>query len=426
MRSSRAFTLVEVLVAGGVMLLVLVIAGGALWTGGKSSTRGIEKLDEISRLARLGEYLKKSLRFATQVHQDQPEPGTLELKVRFVEEVTPATGSRTEKDARFLVTPTPDGKKKVAIDIAGRTQSMEFDVLDVRVGVAGNLITVVLDGGKGRVLEVSVASPFMVALSGIAGNPLESLGASPEGGSPPAATPGPSAGPAAPPASGPPAFGLPQGEVASTTGTGPAPSFGALGTPTPPVSGPATGATVASLPPGPGRKPTRSPAGESGIKGLEEGQGPRPADQLPPPLNARSLPDAPSRPERGPREPDVVTVDDTGTVLSAPPTGPTRGPGTLKPTLQRTPEITPPPPVAADTRPEDAPREPSGAGTTKRRLRRPLSPKDVEALEQARSVDKEPDEEPDKERKPNRARPPRASQTVDTQPRGDAGVDSPF
>ncbi|MBI3891616.1 MAG: hypothetical protein HY303_08815, partial [Candidatus Wallbacteria bacterium] len=185
---------------------------------------------------------------------------------------------------------------------------------------------------------------------------------------------------------------------------------------------------VASLPAGLAGRSTLTNTSRTGVKSAD-GARPGPANSTEAPPLARELP-----PKNVPDEPDVVATDDTGAVLTAPPTKPASGPA-LKPTLVRPTGIAPAPPAARDTGqepvaepPAERPAERPSTPGAKRRQRPPLGPKEIEALRRSRigTGGKEPDPAEQDTTKAPRDRPPRNSQTMETPAKPDAGVDAPF
>ena len=463
--NKKAFTLIEVLVASAVMLVLFVLAGGALWTGGRSSTRGIEKLDEISKISRLGEYLKKCLRFAVQVEHLQPGPELEEYQVRFVEEISPIDGTRVEKDASFKFSGPPRGAKHVEIVFAGRPQPMDFDQLDLRMSITGNLIAVQLDGGKNRVLEVAVTSPYMVALSGFTGNPLEGLGAS--AGAPDALASGGSASglPAGTPLAGLPGSASPaQGFVPPLASSSQPPG----------VEGPATRDTTGGLGAlgsqlGTGTvasrdKPDRiAPPDESPAEGetfsADGGTGtPRSLARMPPRLESRSEP-ATITPSADPplgfrpaeatgsadqqaeeEEPAVIASDDQGITIARTPPGPpthrldqpvkpVKPVKPLRPTMTAPPSIVPPTGLSTGVARSRlrAPTEPAGSQDPTIRRSPPALPPSLQAiLDRLRETprDTKPPKDPAPEKEPDK--PNRQTEPLEAAPAGEGGMNQPF
>ncbi len=463
--NKKAFTLIEVLVASAVMLVLFVLAGGALWTGGRSSTRGIEKLDEISKISRLGEYLKKCLRFAVQVEHLQPGPELEEYQIRFVEEISPIDGTRVEKDASFKFSGPPRGAKHVEIVFAGRPQPMDFDQLDLRMSITGNLISVQLDGGKNRVLEVAVTSPYMVALSGFTGNPLEGLGAS--AGAPDALASGGSAGGLPP---GTPLAGLPgspspapgftppiasPGPLASAEGPGPSGATGGLGALGTQLG---TGAVATRDKPDQGVPPGENPA-EGETFTTEGGTGtPRSPARMPPRLESRSD-SATITPSAGPplgskpaeavggdaeqaeeEEPAVIASDDQGITIARTPPGPptqrldqpvkpVKPVKPLRPTMTAPPSIKPPMgPSTGVTRSRlRAPTEPAGTQEPTVRRTPPVLPPALQAvIDKLREMprDPKPPKAPEPEKEPDK--PLRQTEPLEATPAGEGGMNQPF
>lgn len=162
-RGTAGVTVLEVLVAFAVIGLILAIAIGTLTTGASSSTRGIERLDEMARLNRLAEYFKRSLRFARQVRLEDPEPGLRMITVEYVQSIAADGKTQILDAAAFLIKTLPgDHGIQVMVDMSGRETEYRFDQLEVSLATSGNLVTLLLRTPPHDPLVLSVASPYLV------------------------------------------------------------------------------------------------------------------------------------------------------------------------------------------------------------------------------------------------------------------------
>ncbi|MBI4861961.1 MAG: prepilin-type N-terminal cleavage/methylation domain-containing protein [Candidatus Riflebacteria bacterium] len=360
MASRRAFTIVEVVVVFAILGLVLGALYQALYVGQVSSKKGISRLDEISKVNRLFEQVKRVLRTVRPIREECPSPTQLLYTLTYTEEVDAPTRNHRITQAKVSGRRVPGQGVEMEF-VRGDDRPLTYGFTDATLKIYGSrkLVMIQLALASGERPSVTVASPYFDDAASNIDSPEMSvvdLLAPPAGtetlsASPAAATPGPapSVAPTAGPFPGPGMVALPQAGTA-TPSVRPQALPGAAA---PPDTRTQTFAGAPNAMTNQSQDPNRSGTVQPGRDPVAAGAGPLlgsagPVDRVQgfaPPVGAAPPPSAPvaGQSDSTAGTPDPKTVR-TG---QRPPTGRTGDPPPRIPTAMTPGRVTgglPPPP----------------------------------------------------------------------------------
>jgi len=162
----RGFTLVELLVCAGLVVVTLVAVHGGLFSGRKAAEKGLNYLDRLGKINRLLEHCKRAVRYATRITPGVAPGNARTYVIDYIERVEAPRLTRVENDMRILARTDRHGTK-VVVKHKGKRAVYLLNDLDFHFEVDRNLATITLTPLKGNrpPIALSLFAPFLEPVS---------------------------------------------------------------------------------------------------------------------------------------------------------------------------------------------------------------------------------------------------------------------